>query len=549
VPARVATRHATGGIVCSVDHLASSAGVAAMRAGGNAVDAAIATSAVLAVTTQQMCGMGGDLFALVQQTGDAPLALCAAGRAGSGASSAALRADGHTTVPIVGDVRAATVPGCVDGWVALHERGARLGLTELLAPAVALARGGFPASPLLARAIPAIAHLDGADDYRRDGGIRPGDRIRRPVVADVLESIGTGGRGAFYGGPFGRGLLEVGAGLFSAADLVMSQAEWVKPLGLRAWGHQLWTMPPPSQGYLSLAGAWIAEGLPLPESPADPGWAHLLVEAARWAGHDRPDVLFDGADGEALLARDELDRRRSMIDPERRTSPAVPTAGGGTIYLCTADGDGGAVSLIQSNAAGWGCHVVVPGTGIFLHDRALGFSLETGHPAELAPGRRPPHTLSPALVTHGDGRLAHVVGTMGGDMQPQVVVQLVARLLHGGESPGAAVSAPRWVLGNGGFRSWTGEGEDHVSLEEGAPEAWAEGLRSRGHEVQWLPPTANVGHAHVISRSDDGVLGGAGANLRRPSSNTAWTASPMAMPSGSEVTTLVSTRGPSASST
>ena len=508
-PARTATRHATGGLVCSVDHLASSAGIAVMRAGGNAVDAAIATSAVLAVTTQQMCGLGGDLFAVVQRTGDVPWALCAAGRAGSGASSASLRADGHTTVPPVGDVRAATVPGCVDGWVALHERGARLDLAALLAPAVALARDGFPASPLLARAIPAIVDLEGADDYRREDGVRAGDRIRRPTVATVLEAIGTGGRGAFYGGPFGRGLLEVSGGLFTAADLAVSQAEWVEPLGLRAWGHQLWTVPPPSQGYLSLASSWIADGLPLPDAPDDPAWAHLLVEAARWAGHDRPTVLFDGADGEALLDTDDLQRRRASIDADRRTSPPGLAAGGGTIYLCTADGEGGAVSLIQSNASGWGCHIVVPGTGIFLHDRGLGFSLEPGHPAELAPGRRPPHTLSPALVTHDDGRLAHVVGTMGGDMQPQVVLQLLARLLRGGQSPGAAVSAPRWVLGGGGFSTWTGSGQDHVSLEEGAPPAWADGLRARGHEVAWLPPTANVGHAHVISRSDDGVLGGA----------------------------------------
>jgi gamma-glutamyltranspeptidase/glutathione hydrolase len=152
---------------------------------------------------------------------------------------------------------------------------------------------------------------------------------------------------------------------------------------------------------------------------------------------------------------------------------------------------------------------VVPGTGIFLHDRALGFSLEAGHPAELAPGRRPPHTLSPALVTHDDGRLAHVVGTMGGDMQPQIVLQLLARLLRNGQSAGAAVSAPRWVLDSGGFTTWTGSGQDHVSLEDGAPAAWADGLRARGHEVAWLPSTANVGHAHVISVTGDDVLGGA----------------------------------------
>ncbi len=224
------------------------------------------------------------------------------------------------------------------------------------------------------------------------------------------------------------------------------------PLSIRAWDHEVWTVPPPSQGYLSLAGAWIASGLELPDDPDDPRWPHLLSETARAAGHDRLDVLFDGADGEALLARIGWQHSgrwstRAVARHRRRTT----TAAGETIYLCVIDGDGMGVSLIQSNASGWGCHLVVPGTGIFLHDRGIGFRLEPGHPAELAPGRRPPHTLSPALVTSPDGSLTAVLGTMGGDIQPQVVLQLLARLLHSGHSPGRAVRAPRWALGAGGF--------------------------------------------------------------------------------------------------
>ena len=503
------TRHATGGMVCSVDHLASSAGVAMLRAGGNAADAAIATSAVLAVTTQHMCGLGGDLFALVHRPGGGvPGALAAVGRAGAGASAAALRAEGHRVVPLRGDVRAATVPGCIDGWLALHERDARLPLAALLAPALGYARHGFPAAPLLVQAAAAVADVDGADDYRPPGGLAVGRLVRRPAVAETLESVVDEGRDGFYGGAFGAGLLELGAGLFSEDDLAAPLARWVEPLGVRAWGHDVWTVPPPSQGYLALAGAWMADGLDLPDDPAEPAWAHLLAEVARWAAHDRPEVLHEGADGAALLAADRLAPRRAAVDPDRCTAPAVGTEDGGTIYLCAADGEGRAVSLIQSNAAGWGCHLVVPGTGVFLHNRGLGFSLDDGHPAELAPGRRPPHTLSPALVTGADGSLAHVVGTMGGDMQPQVVLQLLARLLHHGRSPGAAVSAPRWVLGTGGFETWTAAGNDHVSLEAGAPGAWAAGLEARGHRVRSMPPGANVGHAHVISRRD-GVLAGA----------------------------------------
>jgi gamma-glutamyltranspeptidase/glutathione hydrolase len=499
--------HAPKGMVCSVDHLASEAGVALLRSAGSAADAAIAASAVLAVTTQHMCGMGGDLFALVHHGPGAPAALVAAGRAGSGADAAALRAEGHRAIPPYRDVRAATVPGCVDGWLALHERFGRAPLTEVLAAAEAYARDGFPASPLLARSAPLVAGVSGNDDYPTDGSLRAGDRVQRPKVASLLSVVASGDRHAFYQGDFGQGLVELGAGLYSPADLAVPLAEWPDPLRLDAWGHELWTVPPPSQGYLTLAAAWMADGLELPTDPKDAGWAHLLSEAARQAGYDRPAVLHEGADGDALLHPDRLRPRRDAIDPERRGSASAPSGSGDTIYLCAVDGDGMGVSLIQSNAAGWGCHLVVPGTGVFLHNRGIGFSLEAGHPAELAPGRRPPHTLAPALVTH-DGALHAVVGTMGGDTQPQVVLQLLARLLHGRQSPGTAVRSPRWALGAGGFDVWEAD-DPATAIEWDAPASWETGLADRGHHVVRADQTANFGHAHVIVRSPDGMLAGA----------------------------------------
>ena len=444
-PPRSPTLHAAGGMVCSVDHAASGAGVAMLRAGGSAADAAIATSAVLAVTTQHMCGMGGDLFALVHRPDGTPDALCAAGRAGTGSDPAALRSEGHRSMPFRGDVRSAPVPGCVDGWCALHERHGRLPLATVLEPARRAAEEGFAASPLLAMATALVADVAGADDFLPDGGLEAGARVRRPAVGRALRAIGHGGRAAFYEGPFGDALITLGDGLYERADLARSQADWVTPIEVEAWGHRIWTVPPPSQGYLALSGAWIADELPVPDDPAEAAWAHLLVEAARWAGYDRPTALHDGADGAALLRPERLLPRRLAIDPDARRSPEAPSAPGGTIYLCATDADGVGVSLIQSNAADWGCHVVVPGTGIFLHNRGIGFSLEAGHPAELTPGRRPPHTLSPLLVTDPDGALAAVLGTMGGDSQPQVLLQLLARLLLHGESPGRAVSAPRWT--------------------------------------------------------------------------------------------------------
>lgn len=503
------TVYAPNGMVCSVDHLASAAGVGILRAGGNAVDAAVATSAVLAVTTQHMCGMGGDLFALVHHGSSPPAALVAAGRAGCGADAAAMRAEGLATMPFRRDVRSATVPGCVDGWVALHGRHGRLPLADVLEPARGYAEGGFPASPLLALATLLIDGVAGADDFLPGRGLRTGDRVRRPLVSDTLAAIARDGRDAFYRGAFGDGLQALGDGLFSTDDLARPQAEWAEPLSVRAWGRELWTVPPPSQGYLALAAARVAATLDVPGDPDDPQWVHLLSEASRATGHDRIDVLFDGADGRALLAEDRLAARRALVDPRRRGPLAASAGGGDTIYLCTADRDGMGVSLIQSNAADWGCHLVVPRTGIFLHNRGIGFRLEPGHPAELTPGRRPPHTLSPTLVTRRNGSLGALVGTMGGDIQPQVVLQITARLLHGGQSPGRAVGAPRWALGTGGFATWEGDGPQATTLENDAPDAWERGLTDRGHRVVRADPGANLGHAHAIVVADGGMLAGA----------------------------------------
>ncbi|MET0965962.1 MAG: gamma-glutamyltransferase [Nakamurella sp.] len=503
------TVYAPNGLVCSVDRLASSAGVALLRAGGSAADAAIGTSAVLAVTTQHMCGMGGDLFALVHDGGGQPAALAAAGRAGSGANADAMRAEGLRRMPMRGDVRSATVPGCVDGWLALHQRFGRLPLDAVLAPAIGYAAGGFPAAPLLVSAIFRLpSGLPGAEDYQAHGAVRAGTAIRRPLVARALAAIVNEGRNGFYGGAFGAGLLELGDGLFSSDDLRESLARWDTPLRTTAWGQQLWTVPPPSQGYLGLAGARIADGLDLPDDPANPLWVHLLSEAARWAGYDRDAVLFDGADGAALIGDEQLVARRSMIDPHRRTAPATPAEPGGTIYLCVVDGDGMGVSLIQSNAAGWGCHLVVPGTGIFLQNRGIGFNLQKGHPGELAPGRRPLHTLAPTLVTGPQGLVA-VLGTQGGDIQPQVVLQLLAGVLRAGESPGAAMAAPRWSLGEAGFDTWSGDGPQVTNLESTASKEWATGLTGRGHRVVRSAPGTNYGHAQLIMVGANGMLAGA----------------------------------------
>src|SRR4051794_7162148 len=422
-----ASRFATNGMVCAVDHLAAGAGVAMLRAGGSAADAAVATSAVLAVTTQHMCGMGGDLFALVHHPGMvSPAVLNASGRSGSGASAERLRADGYERMPAYGDIRAVPVPGCVDGWLALHERFGRLPLRDVLAPARSYAANGFPASPLLVRVASSVTTVPGGQDFM--AARRTGDLVTRPGVARALDAVGTDGRDGFYGGEFGTGLVELGAGEYDAADLVTPNADWVEPLGLDVWGHRLWTVPPNSQGYLTLAGAWIASGLPLPDDPDDPLWAHLTIEAARMAAFDRVEALHEHADGAALVEPARLERRRAAIRVDRAARFRVTSRAGGTIYLCAVDADRMGVSLIQSNAAGFGARIAEPTSGIFLQNRGIGFSLEPGHPAEYGPRGRPPHTLSPALVTRDGGALDMVIGTMGGDTQPQILLQLLTRL-------------------------------------------------------------------------------------------------------------------------
>ncbi len=216
-------------MVCSVDHLASEAGVSLLRAGGSAADAAVAASAVLAVTTQHMCGMGGDLWALVHHTdGEAPAALNASGRAGSGADPDGLRAEGRTRMRFRSDIRSVPIPGCVDGWVSLHERFGRAPLAEVLAPAIDLASGGFPLSPHGATATSLLDGVANSEDYSPQS--QPGDLIARSGAGTALREIADGGREAYYEGDFGRDLIELGSGEYTAADLARSQADWVTPL-------------------------------------------------------------------------------------------------------------------------------------------------------------------------------------------------------------------------------------------------------------------------------------------------------------------------------
>jgi gamma-glutamyltranspeptidase/glutathione hydrolase len=234
---------------------------------------------------------------------------------------------------------------------------------------------------------------------------------------------------------------------------------------------------------------------------------HLLVESARAAAYDRTSVLYEGADLRALLEPEEVDRRRALVHSEARSSLNSPSAAGDTMFLCAVDSSGTGVSLIQSNASGFGCLVFEPATGIGLHNRGIGFSLVEGHPAEYGPRRRPPHTLAPLIVTRPDGSLRGVLGTMGGDAQPQILLQLLARWLHHGRSPGQAMQAGRFTLSGSarsGFDTWSDADGTRVELEAAGPPLWAAGLTERGHEVNVVSGvTGSFGHAHMIEVGPD----------------------------------------------
>lgn len=471
-------------------HLSAEAGRRILVEGGNAVDAAIAAVAAQGVVAPETCGVGGDLFALVHAPGWArPRALNSSGRAGSKASAESLRESGATVVP--GDHPAAvTIPGCVDGMTTLIEELGTLDMGQILAPAIELAREGFTASTEQAYAFgrqssiyaenPAVA-----DFYPEGQPVERGDRVTRQDLAETLEAVGSGGREAFYGGRAGEDISRALNGQITTEDMTSSQAEWVDPIETRVAGLSAWTIPPNSQGYLGPATLAVFEMLDPPQDPTDPSWCHLLIEAYRCLAWERDDLVADpgtlALPASLLLDRARLERAAATVD--RARTGIWPTAMGSpssTAYLCTADSDGLAVSLIQSNYRGTGSPFGASRSGFLLQDRGMGFTLTPGHPNELAPGKRPLHTLAPTLWTDAD-RPRWVLGTRGGGVQPQLIAQLAASAIIGDSDLESAQDASRWTTSEFGPGS-----ASSLAFEPGAPDGVVDALEEMGHQISVL---------------------------------------------------------------
>lgn len=489
-----ATLLVSGGLgdsyAASPHFLASHAALEVMERGGNAIDGAIAANAVQGVVAPDTCGIGGDLFALIHRPGEAaPLCLNASGRAGSGVSAAQMRAE-HAEMPYR-HPWTITAPGCVAGWSELARTHGNLPLATSLAPAIELARVGFPVSPELNDSLTRIREMvtgqASAAPLYPDGAVpEVGATIRRHGLADTLTAIADAGPLAFYAGRIGQEIAAATAGALTVDDLAAVDIDWVDPIGIDVFGHKAWTVPPNSQGYIALAAMWLFEGLAPPTDPSDPAYVHAAIESYRAMAWERADMVSDLDSAplppHELLSVQRLRPRRGAIRSDSVAQwPEPGSAPGGTAYLCVRDGAGTGVSLIQSNFGGIGTGLAAGDTGVFLHNRGAGFNLIEGHPNELKPGRRPLHTLSPTLWTR-QGELSLLLGTRGGEYQPQLLVQLAAHLLYSDAPRALAQPLPRWQV-----EGW-GPGEKPVvSVEARTPAAMVAGLEQRGHNVKRVP--------------------------------------------------------------
>jgi gamma-glutamyltranspeptidase len=513
------TAMALRGIVTAPHHLAAQSGLAVLREGGNAVEAAIAACATCAVAYPHMNGMGGDGFWLIQEPGKSPICIDASGAAGSDAKLAAYRARGLKEVPAAGPLAAATVAGMVSGWQAALEFSqrweGRLPLSRLFEEAIHHAGHGIAVTQGIAQALAdrqaALIKQPGFADLYGHWN-KPGKVMRQPGLARLLESLARTGLDDFYRGAVAQHLAEELRRLgcpISSTDLARHRSVRRRPLAVAAGGATIHTTPPPTQGLATLIILGLFERV---KRKAGAGFGveavHALVEAAKLAYEVRDRHVTDPAHmavhATTYLADPVLDRMARDISAKGIRAWGGPAAEGDTVWLGVIDGQGRAVSVIQSLRQAWGSGVVVGDFGLIWHNRAIGFSLDEARPNPLMPGRKPFHTLAPALARFKDGRTMPF-GTMGGDGQPQTLAALFTRYALYGQTLQQAVSEPRWRL-DPGPHSTGGK----LFLENRFGADIEVGLARLGHSVEMVAAfDSRMGHAGALVRHENGLLEGA----------------------------------------
>ena len=536
---------ARNGMVAASQPLATEVGLTMLKEGGHAVDAAIAANAALGLMEPHMCGLGGDLFALVWDEKNQTLqGLNASGRSPKSLTYACLTAKlkeaGASRIPCDG-VLSVSVPGAAQGWSLLSERFGRLPFERLLAPAIAYAENGFPVSPVIARqwrvataatakTLPGAFHETFAPGGRTPN---PGEIFANKDLARSYRLIAASGGNDLYAGELQQrvaGFMQEHGGFLDEDDLKTHRSDWVAPVSVHYRGCEVFELPPNGQGGAALQMLQMLAD----DDIASLGFMsgdclHLMVEAKKLAYEDRAkfyaDPDFHDGSLETLLGAPYNRQRRALIGEQAACRVAAGDAAlrrGDTVYLTTADADGNMASLIQSVYYPFGSGVVVPETGFVLQNRGLSFSLDPAHPNAYAPGKRPFHTIIPAFALK-DGRPFLSFGVMGGDMQPQGHVQVLTNIIDFNMDLQQAGDAPRWR--HDGSTEPTADVADCLAdggvvfLEEGVPESAAQALRQRGHRIQRA--TEGFGGYQAIRRDGNGVYHGA-SESRKDGQAAGW---------------------------
>jgi len=493
--------------VATSQPLATQAGIAMLRAGGNAIDAALATAIALTVVEPCSNGLGSDLFAIVWD-GRELVGLNASGRAP--AAWTPERFAHHREMPRAG-WDTVTIPGAISGWVALSQRFGKLPFADLFDPAIRYARDGYAVSPIVAdkwaKAVPILGDVPGFAEHflPRGRALEPGEIFASPAMAASLEKIAATRGEAFYRGELAAAMVahaEKHGGAHTLQDFAAHANDWVTPLALDYRGYTIHEIPPNGQGIAALMALGILEHFDLASQPVDSAEVqHLEIEAMKLAFADVYRYVSDPQtmeiSGEALIDRAYLASRARLIDRQRAQDfrhGTPPKAG--TVYLTAADESGMMVSLIQSNYMGFGSGIVVPGTGISLQNRGTGFSLKPDRPNRVGPGKRPFHTIIPGFVTR-DGQPYATIGVMGGPIQPQGHVQTLVRLIDYRQQPQAVLDAPRWKI-NAGVS---------LDLESGVAPATRDGLAALGHTFASISDAyMDFGAGQIIVRTEHGYI-------------------------------------------